>query len=270
MTKVLFLGNCQTNAMRGICREMFPDIRADFRTITPYWGRYDEEETREQLAGADLVISQAIANRSTPFNVDDVRSSTRGDVVFMPYVYLDGVASLEIIASKGRTVIKGADLLLEGQQGRKMIHLFEDYCRGRIDMQGPARVRASLNKMAEKEALDCDLTISDYLEEHWQSQPTVYGINHPTQHVLFEMFHRLCRLVGWHYDPSHKTDPVVWGRRAFTLSTRAITPHDAEVLGLAYGPDTHWYGSAYKLVNLAIKSRQANGEEAPAASVAAE
>ena len=262
MTKVLFLGNCQTNAMRGICREMFPKLRADFRTITPYWGRYDEEETREQLASADLVVSQAIANRETAFNVDDVRATATGDVVFMPYVYFEGLASLEIIASKGQTVIKGAELLLEGQEGRKPIHVFDDYCQGKIDMQGPARVQASLDKMAEKEAADCDLVISDYIAEHWRARPTAFGINHPTQPVLFEMFYRLCDHVGWKYDPSHKEDPIVWGRRAFALSTRAVTPHDAKIHGLAYGEDTHWYGNAYKLVNLAIKAREKAAEEA--------
>ena len=71
--KVFFLGNCQVNAMRGLCREMFPSLKASFQTITPYWGQFDEDATRQELAEADLVVSQAIANPTTTFNVDDVR-----------------------------------------------------------------------------------------------------------------------------------------------------------------------------------------------------
>lgn len=41
--KVFFLGNCQVNAMRGLCRDMFPDLKADFRTITRYWETFDED-----------------------------------------------------------------------------------------------------------------------------------------------------------------------------------------------------------------------------------
>ena len=65
--KVFFLGNCQVNAMRGLCREMFPAMKASFQTITPNWGTFDEEETRRQLAEADVVVSQAIANDTTTF-----------------------------------------------------------------------------------------------------------------------------------------------------------------------------------------------------------
>ena len=98
--------------MRGLCREMFPAMKASFQTITPYWGTFDEDETRRQLAEADVVVSQEIANGITTFNVNDVRASATGDFIFVPYVYIDGIVSLEIIASKGKTVIRGADLLL--------------------------------------------------------------------------------------------------------------------------------------------------------------
>jgi len=102
--KVFFLGNCQVNVMRGLFREMFPTVKATFQTITPYWGTFSEEETRAELAEADIVVSQAIANPTTTFNVNDVRQSATGDVIFVPYVYIDGIASLEIIASKGKSV----------------------------------------------------------------------------------------------------------------------------------------------------------------------
>ncbi|WP_386682543.1 hypothetical protein [Loktanella sp. R86503] len=105
MKNILYLGNCQINAMRGISRGMFPKMPCEHRTITPYWGNYDECEIRDRLAEADLVISQAIENRSAAFNVDDVKSSTKGDVVFVPYVYVDGIAGLEVIASKGRSLL---------------------------------------------------------------------------------------------------------------------------------------------------------------------
>lgn len=241
--------------MRGLSREMFPTLRADFQTITPYWGVFDEALTRSKIAEADIVVSQAITNPGTTFNVADVRAAAGPKAVFIPYVYIDGVASLEIIASKGKSVIKGAAQLLRGQEGRNPVKIFEDYCMGRIDMENVARVQSSIAKIREKEQETCDIAISDYLAETLTIQPTVYGINHPTQHVVFEMFARLCRHLGWTYDPGHKKDPIVWARRALPSSQRALTPVDAGVLGLKYGYDTHWYGQGHKLMQLALKER---------------
>ena len=252
---ILFLGNCQVNAMRGLSREMFPTLRADFQTITPYWGVFDEPLTRQKIAEADIVVSQAITNPGTTFNVADVRAAAGVKAVFVPYVYLDGVASLEIIASKGRSVIKGAVQLLRGQEGRNPVKIFEDYCTGRIDMENDARVQSSIAKIRKKEQETCDIVIADYIAETLTRQPTVYGINHPTQHVVFEVFARLCKHLDWAYDPAHKDDPVVWGRRALPASQRALTPSDARVLGLSYGCDTHWYGQGHKLMQLALKER---------------
>ncbi|MBE0413045.1 WcbI family polysaccharide biosynthesis putative acetyltransferase [Yoonia sp.] len=252
--KVFILGNCQANAMRGLCREMFPNVDVSFLSITPFWGAFDEEKARDLLAGADLIICQAITNPDATFNVDDIRRSTHGEIVFIPYVYLDGIASLEIVASKGKSVIRGMQELMHDQEARKPIRIFEDYCSGRIDMKSEQRIFSSLEKMAAKESAHCSIVISDYLAETWRKQPTLYGINHPTQHVIFEMFRRICERVGWKYDPNHKNDPIVWGRRALPSGTRSLTPFDAKRLRLGYQADPHWYGQAYKLVNLAVKA----------------
>jgi len=249
---VFFLGNCQVNALRGICRDMFPRMKAQAATITPYWGKYDEAAIEQALDTAPLIVSQAIENRATRFNVDELRARAPGRVVFVPYIYVDGIAGLEIIGSKGRTVVKGAAEALAGQEGRKAAHVFDDLCRGRIDLRNAHRVQASLARLAEKEAT-CDIRISDYLAETWRRRPMLYGINHPTQHIVFEQFRRLCTHVGWAYDPATAADPVIWGKRALPSAQRAFMPSDVAALGLDYPADPHWYGQAYKLLMIALK-----------------
>lgn len=264
MTKILFLGNCQINAMRGIARGMLPGMPCDFRTITPYWGTFDEDEIRDQLAQADLVISQAIANPDTPLNVAGVRAATRGQVVFMPYIYIDGIAGLEIVASKGRSVIKGADAIQQAWEGRKPVKVFEDYCAGKIDMRNAQRVASSLRKLRDKEAADCDIVISDYIEATWRDEPALWAINHPTQHILFEAFRRLCDHVGWTYDPQFRKNTVAWDQRALPRATRSLSPHDAAALNLSYAHDTHWYGQANKMIIQVLKAvEQAHANVVP-------
>lgn len=254
---IIFLGNCQINALRGLSREMFPKMKIAFRTITPFWGTFDEVETRKDLESADLVISQAIENETTAFNLNDVRASTSGEVVFLPYVYVDGIASLEVIGSKGKSVVRGAAPLLEGQDDdRRPLHIFKDYCDGIIDMDLSRRVSSSIAKIAEKETRSCTLKISDYIAQTWRHQPTLYCINHPTQHVVFEMHRRLCDHLNWDFNADLANDPISWGRRALPQAQRALTPIDKEIHGLDYPCDTHWYGQSFKLLNLAIKAKQ--------------
>tara|TARA_R110002072_G_scaffold57212_1_gene147350 strand:- start:2381 stop:3172 length:792 start_codon:yes stop_codon:yes gene_type:complete len=255
--KVLFLGNCQVNAMRGLSREMFPNEKSvDFQTITPFWGKFDEGKTRELLADADLVVSQAIADPTTTFNAEDIRASTKADIVFVPYVYIDGIASLELIGSKGTAIIRGSEQLLRGQEGRKPINILQDYFANKIDMECEARVLSSLEKIKQKEAAHCTLTISDYLEETWRKQPTVYGMNHPTQHVVFEMYRRVCDHIGWKFDPELQKDPIEWGRRALPFGIRVQTPHDVKALKLEYPGDTHWYGNGNMLLKKALVAKE--------------
>lgn len=261
---VYFLGNCQVNAMRGLCRDMFPKMKADFGSITPYWGVHDAAATEAAIEKADIVVSQAIFNTEARFNVEEMKARAGNRVVFVPYVYVDGIAGLEIIGSKGRTVIKGAPELLAGQEGRRSLHVFQDLCAGKIDLRNRQRVTASIMRMAQKERESGGVKIADYLAETWAEASFLYGINHPTQRVVFELFRRLCDVVGWRHDPRVTEDPVVWGRRALPASTRAFTPADVAALGVAYGPDSHWYAAAHKLVEQAMKI--AAREAAPVAA----
>lgn len=120
----------------------------------------------------------------------------------------------------------------------------------------------SIERIAEKEDAECDIIISDYLAETWRKQPTLYGMNDPTQPVFFEMFRRLCDKVNWTYDPDYQNDPVAWGRRALPTSTRSFTPNDKASMNISYGCDTHWYGQGYKLWNLALKAQEKAAAEA--------
>jgi hypothetical protein len=251
---VYFLGNCQVNALRGLCRDMFPKMKADFGSITPYWGAHDPAVTEAAIGNADIVVSQAIHNPAARFNVDEMKARAGNRVIFVPYVYVDGLAGLEIIGSKGRSVIKGAPELLAGQEGRRSLHVFQDLCAGKIDLHNRHRLTASILRIAQKEAQTGGVRIADYLAGTWAEAPFLYGINHPTQRVVFEMFRRLCDVAGWRFDPRLARDPVVWGRRALPASNRAFTPADAAALGVAYPPDTHWYAAAHKLVEQAMKA----------------
>ena len=126
-------------------------------------------------------------------------------------------------------------------------------------MQCQRRVLSSIERIREKEVEECDITILNYLFDTWRKQPTLYGLNHPTQPVVFEMFRRLCEKAAWDYNADHQNDPIAWGRRALPASQRSFTPNDAKVMGIEYPCATHWCGDWYKLLQLALKVQEMTG-----------
>lgn len=250
---IVFLGRAQMNAMRAIWRDMFPKMPVKFRAISEDWGSFDEAATRRDLADADLVVAQAEDDAAAVFKSDTLIEATSGDVIFMPYVHLDGLASLEASGGAG---ILGAEQVLDGQDGRRQADIFDDLCRGRIDMQNQARVDASLARMRASEATVCDLGISDYIAETYRIKPSFFGADHPAQHILFELFRRLCSEMALDFDQSMLDDPVFHGRHALPITQRAFTPVDVDRLELDYGCDPNWYKQTQKLLTQVLKSRE--------------
>ncbi|WP_372887175.1 hypothetical protein [Shimia sp.] len=251
---MVFLGKAQLNALRAISRDIFPEMPVRFRSISDDWGSFDEEATRSDLAEADLVVAQAITDPDAVFNTADLMATTTGDVIFLPYLHVDGLASLELDPAQGRVL--GAEQLLEGQAGRDQAEIFDDFCRGRIDMGNQARIEASLTRMGELEASVCDLAISGYIAETYHDKRSFFGVDHPAQHVLFELFRRLCAEMALEFDRGVFDDPVFHGRHAMPYGQRAFTPVDVGRLGLAYECDPHWHRQAQKLVTQVVRESQ--------------
>ena len=102
--------------MRGLYREMFPAMKTSSQTITPYWGTFDEDETRRQLAEADVVVSQAVANDTTTFNANDVRASATGDVIFVHMFILTGSRRLRLLRPRARQSFAAQTCCLRGKR----------------------------------------------------------------------------------------------------------------------------------------------------------
>ncbi len=253
---IVFLGRGQMNALRGISRDMFPKMPVKFRSISPEWGSFDEAGTRKDLAGADLVVAQAVEGSTTFFNSQDLMQATSGDVIFVPYIFVDGIASLESYGLRGGSKILGSEQVLDGQEGRSHADIFDDLCRGHIDMQNRTRIDASLTEMSKMEEAVCDLQITDYIAETYRDKPSFFGVDQPAPHILFEVFRKLCAEMALEFDKSFGRDPVMIGRHALPLVQRAFTPVDVEALKIQYGCDPHWYRQASKLLTLVLNSRE--------------
>lgn len=249
--KIYFLGNCQTNALQGILKDVTP-IRPAFGSITEFWGNHNLEDIERNLDAADVVVAMAVENPEHRYSADRLRARLGARLVLHPYVYVDGLASLEKISSKGQSVIRGAEHLQASDLWPDRIALIKSFTQGDIDMKQKERLSASLARISGAEDKFCDVGISDYLWETYTSRPSQYALNHPTQHVMFELFDRLMRHLDITPDPERRADPLIWAKRALPVNDRSLTPYDVSVHGLSYSADDHWYPRAIRLVQLAV------------------
>lgn len=249
---LFFLGNCQANALRGLVNDT-TKTRSAFASITEYWGVYDESAIDHALDAADTVVAQAIGNSDHRYSAAKLRQRFGDRLLLVPYIYLDGIASLKLISSKGRATLRGLDELKAHPAWPNQPKLHRAYANGQIDMNLAARLERSFRTISEVEAQFCDIKIHDFLLENYREYPVLYAINHPTQIVLAEMLKQLCDKLDLSPSPGSLDDPLIWAKRALPRAQRSVSINDANELGLKYEPDSHWFSEAGKLIGWAIK-----------------
>lgn len=249
---LFFLGNCQSNALRGLVNDT-TTIKSSFSSITEYWGVYDETSIDQALDTADTVVAQAIPNGDHRYSAQRLRQRFGDNLILIPYVYVDGIASLEMISSKGKATLRGLDELKAHPDWPHQPKVHRAYASGQIDMQQSARVERSLQRMKEAEDQFCDIKIHDFIADNWKERPVVYAINHPTQIVLAEMFRQVCDKLSIKPDREKLDNPLTWAKRALPRAQRSVSIDDVSRLGLKYEPDSHWFSEAGKLIGWAVK-----------------
>jgi len=167
-TDIFFLGNCQASRMVQFYNMFTPGPQkkpALFRSITPHFGEYHEDETISLLETAPVAVVQLI-NSEYVFNRKSVLDMRAGKpTIFLPYVYLPGFRRLEKLSSKGVPRIDGADILItEMNYAEQANQAAISFMRGQIDGQNKTRFQASLAEMKHREALGADVKIADYIQ----------------------------------------------------------------------------------------------------------
>ncbi len=94
----------------------------------------------------------------------------------------------------------------------------------------------SLEQLRQREA-DCDVALSDWLEDHLAGQPLFHTINHPTQLALDQLLRRLLKQLGL----PHQLGPTIYDRCEH-LGALSIPIHPWVIEALGLGPWAHTWG----------------------------
>lgn len=261
--RVHFIGGAQMAKYQAMLRRSLPTSVSRFSEHSPRLADFEAAGLSGALERADIVVIELSALGDPALRRKTLAGLTEAEIIAMPELRLDGIASLELETSpEDGTVIHGLDALLGEGAEQDRAELMQRFVRGEIDMQQGARLSASLDALRALEDAHCDVRVSGVIAENLREIPVVYGIASPTQSVLFRAFERLCDYLGIDPDPTMSWDRVFAASLALPMGLRSFTPWDVKAHALPYEPDTHWYPQAQKLVNRAWQlSRQAGMSE---------
>ncbi len=246
---VLFLGNCQMSKYRHLYR--FHSGRSPsssvFMSITPYFGKYDEESARRSIAESDIVVAQCVTS-DVAFSKDNILKLRDGrQTIFSPYFYLPGFRRAEKIASKGGTRIDGREYIERSIESLGESAGIRAYLAGVVNAENAERVKISLTAMREREKLGCDVFLAGYVDETYRDLLPCYSINHPAPHILSHAYNQIAKELGIGAVDIGKCDPFEFAHLVLPRGTGGLSPHCVSSLDLSYAADTHWLGELNKI-----------------------
>ncbi|MEM9047402.1 MAG: hypothetical protein AAGC92_01675 [Pseudomonadota bacterium] len=250
--RVHFLGGPQMAKLQAMLRRSLPASASRFSDHSARLADFEAAGLQTAIERADIVVVELSALGDPGQRRARLAALCDAEIIALPEIRLDGLASLELEASADGAVLHGLDPLmpvLSGEDDRGVV--LERFVRGEIDMQQGARLNRSLAAMRALEEQHCDLTLVGVIEALLQETPVLYGVTAPTQTVLFRCFERLCDDLGIDPDPTMCWDPVFTASLALSPGLRTFTPWDVRAHRLTYEADTHWYPKAAKLINRA-------------------
>ena len=257
--EILFLGNCQISRFQQFYSRFQdkPTKRfSEFNSITPHFGEFDEEKSMRTLETADIAVVQLILSDYV-FNRENILSLRNGkDTIFVPYVYLPGFRRLEKVSSKGKPWIDGADVLLNAAKDIPPQKVLLNFQRGLIDGQNQKRFAESLDNLRTRESNGSSVFISDYIRNTYKSRLPCFSINHPTPHVLIELYNQVAKIAGFDKVIDQNMSEYDMGRATLPAGTGALSPYCVEALGLQYSHDSHWFSKESSIANIVLKRLQ--------------
>ena len=236
---LLVWGNCQAEAVRVLLAAS-PSLHMRAVRIPPVFEltASDIDPLRRLAARASVLLAQPVKDgyRDLPLGTDEVASlmPAGGAVVRWPVVRCSVLQPFQAIVRDPRDPTRDPPLVpYHDLRTLASARMGKDLLTAEISVDACVTVVAeSLAELRRRESLQCDVAISDVLE-----QPEIgdmFTINHPGNRVLIELARRLQVALGGVPDAA---DP---GRNLLGEVRAPVSAVALSALGLAGAPSTTW------------------------------
>jgi len=195
---------------------------------------------------ADVVISQPILNDNNPLYIDYLSKICK-EIVYLPYVFVDGIFSLSSLDIGSPNILgsKYLEKYLDGDIG----NIFNEFLIGNIDFCNEERLSFSIQELFRREKLSDSIPIADVISDNYRKRKLMISHNHPEKWLMDILCARLFDRLGWNYIPYEKCSHRLRVDYMFTPGEAVLSPYDADKLGVNFPSDDQWWGIGHRLIN---------------------
>ena len=237
--KIVCFGNCQSNIIATMLKR-YSNCSYNVKSFRNVEDNLLENGILEQIAKSDLIIYQPLDDKYGDLSqtkIEELAKENNTQAISFPYIYNDGIYSLEFDAGKkiiGEKII--LDLYLNGQSKESII---EDYINNNINFKLKRRFKKSLAIMKNKEK-KTDVKLTKFIQKNYQKKKLFYGHNHPTNIVIFELLRQIIQKANLKLtvDKSKKIQRLC-------TPVAPISPYDKEKQGFKF-EHTYSFGWSYR------------------------
>lgn len=248
---MLLIGNCQLERLMFVLRvQGVQDVR--YLANTSFLSEeFSAENVLNECARADLVVCQFIADQTNPLNYLAIKAAN-DNVVFVPYIFVDGIFSLSASESSMRKVY-GQECIDSEVLASDPGAAIEGFKRGHLNFDNIGRLERSVFELKLREQ-SCDVVVSDLIESQVRERMIMITHNHPSAWLFDVYCRRLFKFLSLPYTDLSQLDRAKGVEYFFSSGASVFSPYDALALNCRFSHDYQWFNIGHSLL-LALHSQ---------------
>ncbi len=169
-----------------------------------------------------------------------------GKIIFMPYVWVDGLYSLVAAPGgkekRGDSGFHGGNCVIEHLQEAGLTDTLNDFQNGALNFRHQSRFDASMAELERREDF-ADVKVAPFIRERFRDEPMMLTHNHPHPKLINEFARQIAEKLDLNFQEILPSDYLNYAEITLPEFGRLLTPYGAEELGLRYAYDLQWLGS---------------------------
>ncbi|MEL6476578.1 MAG: WcbI family polysaccharide biosynthesis putative acetyltransferase [Pseudomonadota bacterium] len=244
----LFFGNCQLEMIARALSARNPSAEIIYRGNSSRARNHDPAGADQAMAAADRIVSQPILNANHPEHHTTLRARLGARLLFLPYLWLDGLFSLVEARQPPDRRIIGAQVIRKALAAQSRDDILARFAAGEIAFDHASRLRRSLAELTRRESF-CDIGATDILRAGLRERPLMVTHNHPAAEVTLQLARRLAPKLGLLPPDPDQSDGL-----HLPVATRVLSPQTTRDLGLTFPPDPDWLAQGTALIDRIAKA----------------
>ncbi|MES2665303.1 MAG: WcbI family polysaccharide biosynthesis putative acetyltransferase [Pseudomonadota bacterium] len=247
--KILFYGNCQTEAAMNALAARNPKIKCEYAGNSRRVIKYNPERTTELMEWCDHIVTQPVMNLENPDHHDVLRARFAGRITFMPYLWLDGLYSLcgapgarvlkGTSGAKGHSGVIGEEIVIAHIKSNGLAQTVADFRSGALDFGHRKRFDDSLAELERREE-SADIKVAAQIRNGYRDRVVMLTHNHPHPLIVNDIAQQIADRLNLSFKPILPDEYLRYSTITLPEFGKVLSPYTISDLGLKIPYDLQW------------------------------